>query len=665
MKLFKNAALACALVGAIALQACGDEIKHQTVTDIGAGFPDVTGDVPVADTKTEDLGPDVTETPDVPTNPNAVRALKFDLAVGDDNVTCQGVTHCTIVLSYASDRTLKVVYTEDGDAVAGQLVKFKVENESETGIGSISSLSAYTDEQGVAAVETSPGAAKPGQFAVRAYVDNSEIPPLYFDVVVSPKGQVPLTIASKYSGSRPVTTYQAYLYRQTAQKPYPCTEVLTDGFKGTASLQSPITNIAQTWKIPELEGLESDGTQDYTVYVTAKNPQQAIIAWGCSDAAGSVQWGIPKTITVQLEDRPPLYAGTYTVTSHFDFVSALPDSVKPWVYGVLDFFEDPVGQILVLGCMAGNEFGVGALDDLCGLVFNDVANPNINDMTSTGKIATDILKAIIAGLSEDTIWGDVLNSGADISQMLKHFQIDAYVTFAAEPDAEGYWTEEQTAESWHTVYVKWSLNANCDPGFDPSCGLMQFSLESIQQNPVQGKFSARVENTWDLTIDKHALNLSYGALLNYIIEKQLLPLLAGDGTDGLPVIDTYEELIQSLVAGKECLDPSFGMTCCAKFGKDIASKAGNIGESVVTGMCDALVSFGADFLRDQLEGLDTSTGDAFKIGTAETCKFYDVDNDMKVDNFGTIAKPCTWEVDLKLFGATTTIDATFWATRLE
>lgn len=638
--------------------ACGDETINGTNQDIGAGFPD-TG---LGDAVADDTG---TPTPDPGPITAAVRRLEFVMAVGDDNVSCDGTNRCSIFLSYNEERSLQVKYTGDGKGLVGQQVFFSVEDDPNQ-LAKLSSFSAITDAEGISTVGVQPLVQQLGSFSIKADVGDAEVPAIYFDIVITPKGIVPLTVVGKYAGSNSVTNYTVRLFAQGNGQPS-CADLDYLYNDATASQQGPQTSITQTVKFAQFPNLEADVTQTYTVFAFSTNPQNAVVAWGCNDVDGVVQWGAAKTVTINLNDRPPLYAGSYELHSRFDFVSALPESVQPWVRAVLDIFQSPVGGILKLTCQLGGT----ALADFCGVVFNDPVNPSLDNLSFTGDIVVNIINTIVEYVAADSVWGDILAGGSDVSEMIQNFQIDGVITFKEEPDAAGMWTAAQTTESWTTVYIKWSVGANCDPFSEPGCGTQKFSLNAIdQQDAVGGSFTASVANTWDLTIDDHPLNLKYGALLNYIIKTWMLPLLTGTADPGVPKIDDYETFIQTLLAGKDCIDPQWiadnpGITCCKKFANDVAAQGGQIAIGAVETACDTLSSLAPTFLEDQLVGLDTDTGDAFVIGTAEPCKFYDAEKDWVVDGFGKVEKPCMWKVKLDVFGVTTEIDSDFYATKLD
>ena len=65
----------------------------------------------------------------------------------------------------------------------------------------------------------------------------------------------------------------------------------------------------------------------------------------------------------------------------------------------------------------------------------------------------------------------------------------------------------------------------------------------------------------------------------------VLPQVFGNGDDGGPVIDSYEEMIQSLVGGQECLDPSWqnenSKDCCDQFAENITGQDTSLGSDVL------------------------------------------------------------------------------------
>ncbi|MFO0751048.1 MAG: hypothetical protein U1F43_36045 [Myxococcota bacterium] len=664
MKAFRTPTLV-GLAGALALAACGDDT---TTKPKDTGLDTIFSDA----TNTTDTSPDA--------NPAAVKTLEFEQAFGDDQKPCRQQPRCSIFISFTEQRTLKMVYSEDGVVTPGQTVKFALENDT-ANLGHLNTLSGVTDAQGIAQVVAKANSANVGQFVVKAYVDGGTNPPpaKYFDVVVTPKGQVPLTVVATYNGTRPVGTYSVLLYRQNPQGAPGCTDLLAL-MDQTASQSRDNVLLAQSAKFPEFDKLEQDGKQKYTVLAVSKNGNDTVQAWGCNATEAEVEWGKSKTVTVELTDRPPLYKGAYDVISKFDFISAIPEPYRTYVNYVVEFFQDPTGTILKLACDLLTAPG-DTLNSFCDLVFDEDGSGNLQ-LSALGGFVSDLLDAVIQGLLADTVFSKIFQVGGDVADILKEFELRATFTFKKEPDATGKFADGDTTENWHTVKVKWTLGANCDPDTEQGCGVQQFSMSAFQQQAVTGSFKAQVANFYDLTIDMHPLNLKYGALISYFMEAFLIPLVVNN-----PTVNSYEDLLGYLVgSGAACLNPGIDdgscptnsnadtNCCCNKFADGVGSVTGNTKnngavdsgtEGAVAAACDVIIKTAPTFLRTTLTNLDLSSGDTFNIGTKQACKMSDGNEDLIIDGFGSQSAPCLWNVLLKFGSTEVTIDSKFWGKRTE
>jgi len=205
-----------------------------------------------------------------------------------------------------------------------------------------------------------------------------------------------------------------------------------------------------------------------------------------------------------------------------------------------------------------------------------------------------------------------------------------------EPDATGRIALGGCRENWNTVILHWTPGQDCDPA-DDECGRREFSLASVTgTDPLTADIEVQlVEKNHKLAIAQHDLDIRFGVLIDFTLERVLMPLLFGDGEDGLPQVDTFEKLIGALLAGRPCLDAA-GTSCCASFATNLSGQAGvTLSASAIEGACDALVTQGAAYIRDFLLGLDGATG-GFTIGTPtdQPCAIVDSDGNMKYDALG-------------------------------
>lgn len=641
------------------LVACGDDKQTQPndSTTVDTIFPDVPSDA-------TDTTPDA-----VPT----VRALEFKQGFGDDNQPCVGKPRCTIFLGFNEEKTLELRYTEDGLPVSGQAVKFALENDP-NGIGKLNTLSTASNADGIAAVKVSPKQSIIGQFAVKAWIDNSTIPPKYFDVVVSPKGLVALTVVASYSGTRPVGTYSVNLYRQNAAGAPGCSDMLKLLNEETAAVSRDELLTSQSAKFPDFDNLEADGTQKYTILAYSKNQFNEPQAWACNATEGIVEWGKSKTVELELEDRRMLFAGAYEVTSRFDFVSAIPEPYQTYVRYVVGFFQSPTQTVFDIACdLLTNDDG--SLNGFCDMLFDSDANGNVVPGT-LGGFVFDLVDAILKSILDDTVFATVLQSGGEIADILTAFEITSTFTFKKEPNEDGVFAAGDTEENWYKVTFKWTQGANCE-ATEEGCGDRVYNMNAFQSAAVKGTFPASVGNFVDsfadLTIDLHPLNLRYGQLINSLLQSVVIPLLVGNSQ-----VDSYGDLLGYLVGGgADCLSAQeTGTDCCGVFADKVLGdedgkyESGSGGDgadaAAVYAACSTIQTAAPGFLGQTLTNLDLSTGEAFQLGTLTPCRMEDANRDLKADNIGSLVSPCTWNVQLKFSdNAQTTIDAQFWGHRID
>ena len=631
--------------------------------------------------------PDLEDEVAVPDNQDIKYAsnalLEYFEKFGDDNQQCQGffdppantakVDQCNFEMSYNQERSFKVYYFEEGEPIPSQEVQWELINaEDENGnpIATIDAKSSGTNGQGLASVKVTTTDIM-GQFALKATAVHYKfkIAPLYFNVAINPKSVAPLTVKFQQQGAASFDVVKAYLFKQDVHDVPGCPDLDPTGSLPVADKASAEMNdwLTQSAKFMGFADLTPENPLMFTVVATGYKINGPVLAFGCDDVEALVEFGKSKVVTIVLKDIPPSYKGKYAVINHFDMISALPDDVEDVVNVVIDFFNNPTAGLMEITCLLKDQ--ASTLEDLCENFFSDPNDPDINNMTYLGTIVSKVLNAILYSLLEDNIGKDILFTGKDVGNILKDLEIHSTITLKDEPDATGYFSEAITEEEWHSVSIQWTLGEDCNPQ-DPDCGLKNFSFNAIGQDVVLANFEAHLEGfqlgTFDkLVISPHSLNFKYGAFLNFIIQKLVLPMLAGDGSDGLPVVDSFEKFFGSLMGGKECLQLN---NCCTIFADNIVGEDASLSwaKTLVKTGCELLIPAAADYLEDWLVGLDADTGDAFTLGTLEPCTLYDSTSNQVIDTWGKqepAEMRCKWDVLLKLGSTDVNFAADFWGIR--
>lgn len=633
--------------------ACGGGGTSGPATPTDLGPADISYETPQPDPGPADVGVEAEAA-------CPQKKLDFVQAVGDTDQPCKGHNVCDIVLSYNTDRDVQVQLTACGAPVPGAAISWEILNDTFE-VGGLGGQMTYTGTDGITSNLIKNVKAAIGQFQVKVCVSGDpDTPCIYFNVAINPKGIAPLSVGfADYKGIYPlIDTAKVYLFKQSGTGKPKCAD-LNIAQLPTATVVSPDVYITQTTVFSELPNLETEKTQYYTIVGLARSGTGPVQAWACNDTDGKVEWGGKKYVELSLVDIPPALKGSYDITNTFDLVSGLPPNVANVVYTIVGFFENPTAQVMLLICQAGGQ----TLEDFCGYLFTNPKNPKISELTSTGDVVFQIINIILISLLEQncpfedkTLCGKIYWTGKDVGDILTKFQLLSTFTFLQEPDAAGHLPKAACQEKWHTVRVRWTLGLDCPPA-DDNCGWKNLPLGGPGlPDIITGNFEADLIQTSQISIAPHTLNFKYGALVNFAIEKLLLPQVFGDGSDGLPAVDSYEALIGSLLAGKECLILD---DCCTKFAENVTNQTYGLTKNFVEGACQALIDTGATYLRQQLLSLDAQP-DNFTIGTKSPCPVYDTDKNMKFDSFGKKTEPCEWDARLVVGGTTYAPIGTFW-----
>lgn len=590
------------------------------------------------------------------------KKLSFVVQKDDFDQSCVNVNYCNFKLFYENkDRKLEVRYTIGGKPVSGEGILYELIKD-ENNLCKLDASVVETDNQGIATGTIDNIKPMDGKCQVKVSVlKDSFVSPLYFNISVLPKGVIPLSILLKHEGNYIINSVQALLFKQDKYGEPKCNKLNIEKLKfltATTSSQSVLPDNVVFFK--NLPSLETEKIQYYTIVGIGKfgdSPEYPPKAWGCNDKDGIAEWNKTKpTITLTVKDLVPKLKGSYEIESSFDLVSGLPPNVATVINAIIGFFQSPVGEIMLLICKLTG----GNLEDMCDWFFEDPNNPSLDKLTKTGEVAFKILNTFLISIiktycpykDDPELCSKIYWTGKDVGDILKKFFLKATLTFNEEPQQDGLIPQSTTEEIWHTVIIKWTLGKDCKPD-DENCGKIPLSFSNIPgiDEAISGKFEAKLEyvkeeKTYGITIKKHPLKLKYGALVNFAIEKLLLPQIFGDGKDGLPVVDSYEEMLGSILGGKPCLQK---MNCCEIFAENLTKESSGLYKNLVEGACDALIDTGAKFLRDLLIELDYE-GENFEIGTGKICFIYDKNDDMKFDTFGQTKTPCVWDINLKIGG---------------
>jgi hypothetical protein len=589
--------------------------------------------------------------------------LEFVDQFGDDQKTCIQADICVFNVSFNSERSLKVRYTEDGVPQEGVPLTFQVIEDPDAA-GKLAASTVYTLASGVAEGKVKVVKATDTYFKVKVFLQGADVAPIYFKIHAQPKIDSALTVSFSYSGTQAFAGVKVYLYQSESNQVASTTCAGIDPRAlPTADLEKGPMDLSQTAKFAAnvFPGLADEGEQFYTVVARGEQGTGQPVAYGCDDATAHVTVIASHHVSVTLKDIAPSIQGSYDIQTQLDLVSALPDNVQIIVNFILDFFEKPSASLAQLSCVLANS----TLEDFCGWVFNDPNNPSIYDLTTLGSVVLEIMDAFLSAAVEQWTGTEIIGIGDDIRDMIKELTLIATFTISAEPDEFGYIPPEKTSASWHTVSVRWTWGQNCSPGAE-NCGRINLSLQSLGQDIAVAHFPATAMYNGqytELTIGEHSISIKYGQLINHLLQLYVLSTVFGDGSDGLPVVDSFDALFKALLAGgRECLATGGAQpTCCELFVTQTLNMSGGVGADALETACETLVTLGSSYLEAQLTSLDQATGNSTILSTrdGQPCKLYDINADGKIDAWGKkepVSERCIWDLQLKFSGGTADLD---------
>jgi len=414
-----------------------------------------------------------------------------------------------------------------------------------------------------------------------------------------------------------------------------------------AAATSPATSVFGAAWFATLPDLETDKTQKYTVTALATlGTDPAVKAWGCNDRDGNVTLGASTLATVELYGQAPKLAGKYELDSTLDLVDGAPASVQAAWKDLAGFLLDPVGQLALLSCDATLDPPVPPA--FCGFLFQDAAHPDLNQLGPLGTTVIPMWNGLLIGLlqsqcpypAQPQVCTQVLGL-TDLATRLP-MRLVSTLTCDQEPGPSGEVPAGGCQESWDLVTVPW----------------VDFGVLAIQFGqplPFPGGTPAPVDVTlvshgWnhDLSIAPRGRTVDLAALLGYAIVKDFVPGVFGDGSDGLPAVDTFEDLVAAILAGRPCL---MDQSCCDTFASNVMgnlpSPPAGLTADLLSSSCTALRAGVAARLGKDLAALGTAS-ETLTLGTpaGKACPAHDRDADLMFDTLGDAARPCAWDVTL-------------------
>lgn len=634
MNTSRNLLFASALALGLVAAACGDDDGVDGVTPP----MDVVGADTVAPVDDTVAPVDDTEQPFSPdTAPPAPNTLAFAPSMfGADGLAC--TTHCTLELVAGEERELAIIYRDaNGVPRVDAAIRWAIDAPAE--LARLNALTSYTEADGVARV-TLRTFDLPGSVTVTASASGDDGAGELDFVAFLELPPAPVLLAShEYVGAQGFSSFTLRLFRQNAGGQPSCGAVHPDagGVPPTPDVELGPFGAGQQAQVMDLPGLDAAGEQAWTVQFVGPASDGAIRAVGCEGGV-VVRSDATATALVYVLDLAPRFRGEYRSETRLDLVTGASGPIGTAVNALVDLFTQPGALVLRWACQNAS----GNLGTVCGYLVNSSGAP-----TLLGGVIVDAANVAFLQLISSALGDNVTITGQTVSEVLRDLRLLSDLVLGAEPAASkpgfdgALFAPGLATESWTYARFRWKHDASCKNAPDPLlCGWGDIPLETVYGFRPGGALEAGVDMDFDLHITRHRVDgLSYGPLVNAIVERYLLPLMFGDGSNGLPPVDSWDKLVATLFGDPYCL---YYDDCCEYFAYRLEDDVPIWVSPFLPAACEAAIPLAANVVRNQLLNLDGEMHVGTPIG--EGCRSYDGDADRWVDAWGTAANRCAWDL---------------------
>ncbi len=421
---------------------------------------------------------------------------------------------------------------------------------------------------------------------------------------------------------------------------------------------------------PAGEDGNDSGDQPADVLV-AEDTNESTDTAVAEDTTVAEDTAIPEDTTVG-EDavmETPSIVGNWDIESIFRLYDAVPPPADIALDVLASTLTNPVVNVLTLMCDPAM-LGLQVPTDFCNLLFTDPTTPSIVTLNDFGTFVAEMLDANVMQMLGATCpyedpaqCEDIYFTNFDLVTLLNPVLFLSSMRCTADPDAgTDTLPADACSELWHTVKYRWAVGVDCESPQDPECGIVMISMSAIPgiEMPLEAEISGSVTSAGELGIDRHLVGLKVGKLVDFGLQKIAIPRLYGDGSDALPVVDSYQKLVGAVLAGRQCLATD---SCCADFETAVLAQYPETPTGIASAACEFVTATAMTSLLDKIDAIDVSGG--VRIGTpAETpALMADTDDDGVFDTIGSVLEPSVWDGILYFGGFDNEFDGTFTGVR--
>lgn len=410
---------------------------------------------------------------------------------------------------------------QDGAAIADSVVDFAIEGDSRG--ATLSGSAAATDANGIASVVVRAGGSV--VFDVVASAPLADPAVVTIDVEQMRFGTLDYTVT--YAGRRLVRDAEVALFTNTS-----C-DALNTRVPTPRDVSYP--RIGETKQFGDVEV-----GRNMAVYALGIDRNDQVAAEACADVVLDTTTG---SVTIALEDVSELFGGRYEVVESFDVTEGLPTALDMTLRILHGLADDPASFVV--------EF-VRDLDSVPGWV------ESVLDFGPSRAVVIGLLRDVLSRVHLPGYVTELLDLGRDLDIALADMTLAGELEFP-EPNEFG---EGMGTHSLRSMRV-------------PVDGMI------VERN-ISATTEVQIQVASTITLPEHSLDVSFGQLVEIILNDVLLPRLPGSP-------DNLGDLVSGLLDCRAIADSLAG---------DSSTTA-----SVVNSVCELGSTFIGAYLEDQITSL--------------------------------------------------------------
>ncbi|MCL2326437.1 MAG: Ig-like domain-containing protein [Proteobacteria bacterium] len=387
-----------------------------------------------------------------------------------------------------------------GNGVADERIKWSISSGSD--FANLRAQNSTTDFDGYASITLTAGAAS-GKVVVAA--EHSHAPKrVIFNINVLDLPTGNLTVYANYTGMAPVRHYSIRLHDYDD---IPCYNF----DPAYPPIAEPLDKIDDS--AARFEKLSTEQKYSLIAYGYAENG--TVVAAGCLDTGLNILANQTIEAIINLNTIRLNPVTTYHVRSYFDF-------------GDIVNSLGQVGQMINMVTNFADNPGRFIYDQIIGLV-----------KAAVGGLAGAVVDWIMGAVNLDDLIANTIDNVVTSSQTgcqvgLFACQLRSLVRtmeLMGDLDIQSAGAITLTGKNSYTgLSVYWRIG--CD-GTDPNCGRLPVDTNALGASLalLEGSWNGSLSNGYDrISIETHELSLQYGKIAVFLIEKVLLPRIAGGAT---------------------------------------------------------------------------------------------------------------------------------------